>query len=64
MPTVRKDPAIGLIVQIVLLAGLAATVGLGPVGWLAGAAYGAALCLILDRGCAGRARTPSGRPTG
>lgn len=50
MPTVRKGPAIGLIVQIVLLAGLAATVGLGPAGWLAGAAYGAALCLILDRG--------------
>ncbi|MFG2008836.1 CDP-alcohol phosphatidyltransferase family protein [Micromonospora sp. NPDC048868] len=50
MPTVRKDPAIGLIVQIVLLAGLAATVGLGPAGWLVGTAYGATLCLILDRG--------------
>ncbi|MBQ1074477.1 CDP-alcohol phosphatidyltransferase family protein [Micromonospora sp. C31] len=50
---VRRGPAIGLIVQIVLLAGLAATVGLGPVGWLAGAAYGTVLCLTLDRGLRG-----------
>ncbi|WP_326563822.1 CDP-alcohol phosphatidyltransferase family protein [Micromonospora peucetia] len=50
MPTVRTGPVIGLIVQIVLLAGLAATVGLGPAGWLAGSAYGTVLCLALDRG--------------
>lgn len=53
MPTVRRGPAIGLFVQIVLLAGLAATVGLGPAGWLAGGAYGAVLWLTLDRGLRG-----------
>ncbi len=58
MSTVRTGPQIGLIVQIVLLAGLAATVGLGVAGWLAGAAYGAVTCLALVRGLrhAGSAR--------
>ncbi|MDG4797803.1 CDP-alcohol phosphatidyltransferase family protein [Micromonospora sp. WMMD1082] len=50
MSTVRTGPQIGLIVQIVLLAGLAATVGLGVAGWLAGLAYGAVTCLALVRG--------------
>ena len=46
MPTVRT----GLIVQIILLAGLTGTVGLGIAGWLAGLAYGAVLCTLLARG--------------
>lgn len=50
MSTVRTGPQLGLIVQIILLAGLAATVGLGAVGWLAGLAYGAVTCLALLRG--------------
>jgi phosphatidylglycerophosphate synthase len=41
---------IGLIVQIAVLAGLAATVGLGVAGWLAGLAYGAVTCAALTRG--------------
>ena len=58
MSTVRTGPQIGLIVQIVALAGLAATVGLSPAGWLAGLAYGAVTCLALLRGLrhAGSAR--------
>lgn len=50
MSTVRTGPVIGLIVQIVALAVLAGTVGLGAVGWLAGLAYGVALCVLLSRG--------------
>ncbi len=50
MTTVRNGPLIGLVVQIVLLAGLAGTVGLGPAGWLAGLAYGLVVCLALSRG--------------
>jgi phosphatidylglycerophosphate synthase len=38
---------IGLLAQVVLLAGLAATVGLGTAGWLVGAAYGAVMCALL-----------------
>ncbi len=58
MSTVRTGPQLGLLVQVVLLAGLAATVGLGIVGWLAGLAYGAVTCLALVRGLrrAGSAR--------
>jgi phosphatidylglycerophosphate synthase len=41
---------LGLIVQVVLLATLAGTVGLGSSGWLAGAAYGAVTCALLTRG--------------
>jgi phosphatidylglycerophosphate synthase len=50
MPTVRTGPVVGLIVQTVLLAVLAATVGLGAAGWLAGLGYGVGLCALLDRG--------------
>jgi len=38
VPTVRTGPVIGFIAQLVLLAGLAGTVGLGAAGWLAGLA--------------------------
>ncbi len=47
---VRTGPLIGLIVQVVLLAGLAGTVGLGFAGWLAGIAYGAVTCTALTWG--------------
>ncbi|MFC4087972.1 CDP-alcohol phosphatidyltransferase family protein [Micromonospora sp. GCM10011541] len=66
MSTVRNGPLLGLIAQFVLLAGLAGTVGLGAPGWLAGLAYGAALCGLLRRGlrAAGRdALGPADRVT-
>ncbi len=50
MQTVRTGPAIGILAQFVLLAGLGGTVGLGGAGWLAGLAYGAALCGLLTWG--------------
>jgi phosphatidylglycerophosphate synthase len=50
VPTVRTGPVIGLIVQVVLLAGLAGTVGLGAAGWLAGFAVGAVTCATLIGG--------------
>ncbi|WP_442933901.1 CDP-alcohol phosphatidyltransferase family protein [Micromonospora sp. CPCC 206171] len=50
MSKVRTGPVIGLTAQIVLLAGLAATVGLDAAGWLAGVAYGIGFCGALDRG--------------
>ena len=43
------QPLAGFGVQLVLLAALAATTGLSPLGWLAGAAYGAVLCGLLAR---------------
>lgn len=50
MPTVRNGPLAGLAGQVLLLEILARTVGLGAVGWLAGVAYGVALCALLNRG--------------
>jgi phosphatidylglycerophosphate synthase len=49
MAAVRTGPAIGLVGQVTILAGLAVPVGLGPGGWLVGAAYGAVLCALLTR---------------
>lgn len=43
MQTVR----IGLAGQVLVLAGLAATVGLGPAGWLAGLGHGVVLAVLL-----------------
>ena len=40
MPTVRTEAVVGLIGQLVVLAILATTVGLGWAGWLAGVGYG------------------------
>jgi phosphatidylglycerophosphate synthase len=40
----------GLVIQVVLLAGLAATVGLDSAGWLAGVGYGAVTCIALTWG--------------
>ncbi|MFF4808265.1 CDP-alcohol phosphatidyltransferase family protein [Micromonospora chersina] len=50
MSTVRNGPLVGLIVQFVLLAGLAGTVGVGVAGWLAGLAYAGVVCGLLRRG--------------
>ena len=50
MRTVRTGPVIGLIGQVVLLAALAGTVGLGAAGWLAGLAYGVITCAALTWG--------------
>lgn len=50
MSTVRNGPLVGLILQFVLLAGLAGTVGVGVAGWLAGLAYAGVLCGLLRRG--------------
>ncbi|MFF0468347.1 CDP-alcohol phosphatidyltransferase family protein [Micromonospora zamorensis] len=50
MSTVRTGPLVGLIVQVVVLAVLAETVGLGAAGWLAGLAYGVGLCFLLSQG--------------
>ena len=48
-PTTR-GPAVGLAVQFVLLATLAATVGISAAGWLAGAAYAVVLWFGLSSG--------------
>jgi len=44
-----RDPLIGLVAQLVLLAALVAAVGLGPAGWAAGVACGAAIDALLAR---------------
>ncbi len=49
MRSVRTDPVIGLIAEVVLLAALAATVGLSPLGWVVGAACGVVTCAVLTR---------------
>ncbi|MBM0277310.1 CDP-alcohol phosphatidyltransferase family protein [Micromonospora sp. STR1s_6] len=66
MSTLRTGPVIGLIVQIVVLALLAGSVGLGTAGWAAGLAYGMVLCLLLSRGLsrsAARGLSPADRVT-
>ena len=50
MPTVRSGPVIGLIAQVVLLAMLAATVGLDGAAWLSGVGFGAVTCVLLSLG--------------
>jgi phosphatidylglycerophosphate synthase len=50
VPTFRLGPVIGLFAQVVLLAALTETVGLGTVGWLAGIAYGVVTCVALSHG--------------
>jgi phosphatidylglycerophosphate synthase len=49
VPTVRTGPVIGLLAQVAVLVVLAATVGLGLAGWLAGLAFGL-VTLVLLRG--------------
>ncbi len=63
---VRTGPVIGLTVQLVLLAGLAATVGLGWPGWLVGAGWAITCCVALARGLARHVAEglgPAGRVT-
>ncbi len=50
MPTVRTGPVIGLVAQVVLVAVLAGTVGLGVLGWLVGVGCGLATYAALTRG--------------
>ena len=50
MPTLRSGPIIGLMAQVVLLAGIAGTVGVGTAGWLVGIAYGVATAAGLSHG--------------
>ena len=50
MPTLRTGPIAGLIAQVVLLAGIAGTVGVGTAGWLVGIAYGVATAAGLTHG--------------
>ena len=50
MSTLRSGPLVGLIVQVVLLAALAGTVGLGAAGWSAGLAYGLVTFTALGHG--------------
>jgi phosphatidylglycerophosphate synthase len=47
---VRTGPVSGLVGQVVLLAAIAATVGLGPAGWIAGLASAALVDATLARG--------------
>ena len=55
---VHTGPVIGLIGQLVVLSGLAATIGLGAAGWLAGLACGLVTTAALSQGF-----TRSGRRT-
>jgi phosphatidylglycerophosphate synthase len=50
VPTLRSGPIIGLIAQVVLLAGIAGSVGLDTAGWLVGLAYGVAVAAFLTHG--------------
>src|SRR5690606_16298713 len=50
VPKVQSGPAIGLMVQIVLLAVLDQIVWLSAASWSVGAAYAAGTCLMLTRG--------------
>ena len=49
MPTVRTEAVVGFVGQLVVLAILATTVGLGRVGWLAGVGYGLVVLVLLRR---------------
>jgi phosphatidylglycerophosphate synthase len=49
MPAVRTGTTVGLIAQIVLLAALAAIVGISVTGWLVGVGYGLVLWGALSR---------------
>jgi phosphatidylglycerophosphate synthase len=47
LPRTTRQQAVAAVVQVVLLCGLSAGVGLGLVGWLAGIAYGVGLWALL-----------------
>jgi len=50
LPVVRSGPVLGLVAQVVLLAGLGATVGLSEAAWLAGIISGAVVSTALTWG--------------
>ena len=54
----QAGPATGLIAQLLLLAVLAATAGLGGAGWVVGLACAVTVAALLARGLA---RTPGDR---
>ena len=49
MPTVRTEAVVGFVGQLMVLAILATTVGLGRAGWLAGIGYGLVVLILLRR---------------
>ena len=49
MPTVRTEAVVGFVGQLVVLAVLGTTVGLGLAGWLAGVGYGLVVLVLLRR---------------
>jgi hypothetical protein len=49
VPTVRTEAVVGFVGQLVVLAILATTVGLGWAGWLAGVGYGLVVLGLLRR---------------
>ena len=55
----QTGPAAGLIAQVLLLAVLTGTAGLGDVGWTVGIASAVTMAAALTRGLA---RSPGGRP--
>jgi phosphatidylglycerophosphate synthase len=63
VPTVRNGPIAGLAGQLLLLEILSRTAGLGAAGWLAGLAYGLALCALLSRGLGGADLGPADKVT-
>jgi phosphatidylglycerophosphate synthase len=56
----QAGPAVGLIAQLLLLAGLAATSGLGRAGWVVGAACAVTMAAALARGLARNPRDRMG----
>jgi phosphatidylglycerophosphate synthase len=63
VPIPRGELPIGLAGQLLLLAGLAGTIGLGVPALLVAAAYGLAVCALLGRGLGGAALGPADRVT-
>ena len=60
----RTGPATGLIAQVLLLAVLAGTAGLGAAGWIVGVACAVTMAAALARGLARGPRTGWGRRPG
>ena len=66
VPQLRTGPAIGVVIQVALLAILDATVGLGAAGWITGVVYGLAVGALLSWGLdrtGGAALGPADRVT-
>jgi phosphatidylglycerophosphate synthase len=50
MRMVRSGPLVGMFAQFTVLAAVAAAVGLGPLGWVAGAAFAIITMILLQHG--------------